>query len=128
MALVEYGTISYMYSPIKMASLCSKTKTKDIFITKWLFLVANSSYCSGLNYRIFKNSFYFEPDLVSLPTKQRKFFMQIRSRNHRLPIETGILQKIQRKEPLFNVCKSEIGDEFHYVLVCQNLENDRDSI
>ena len=119
--LVENGTINY--SPIKMASLRSKTKTKRYFITNWLPLVANSS--SGINNRIFKNSFCFELYLVSLPTKQRNFFMQIRTRNHRLPIETGRWQKIQREERLCNLCKSEIGEEFHNVVVCQNLENVR---
>ena len=100
-----------------------RQKLKDIFITNWLSTVSNSS--SGFNYRILKNSFCFEPYLVSLPTKQRKFFMQIRTRNHRLPIETGRWQKIQREERVCNLCKSEIGDEFHYVLVCQTLKNVR---
>ena len=100
-----------------------RQKQKDIFITNWLSLVENSN--SGINYRIFKNRFCFEQYLVSLPTKQLKFFMQIRTRNHRLPIETGRWQKIQRKEGVRNLCKSEIGDEFHYVLVCKRLENIR---
>ena len=51
--------------------------------------------------------------------------MQIRTRNHRLPIETGKWQKKQREERVCNLCKSEIGDEFHYVLVCQTLKNVR---
>ena len=48
--------------------------------------------------------------------------MQIRTRNHRLPIETGRCQRIQRDERLCNVCQAEIGDEFHYMLVCKELQ------
>ena len=72
--------------------------------------------------------FWFEQYLVSLPINQRNFFMQIRTRNHSLPIVTGRWQKIQHEERLCNLCKSEIGDEFHYVLVCKRLEILEDSI
>ena len=83
--------------PNKKWLVCAvRQKLKDIFITHWLSQIENSS--SGINYRIFKTYFGFEQYLVSLPIKQQIFFMQIRTRNHRLPIETGRWQCIQRKE------------------------------
>ena len=61
--------------------------------------------------------------MVPLPIKQQIFFMQIRTRNHRLPIGTtdGRVY-IQREERLCNLCPAEIGDEIHYILVCKELQ------
>ena len=64
-----------------------RQKLKDIFINKWYSEIENSS--SGIIYRIFKLRFCFEDYLVSLPFKLRKSFMQIRTRNHRLPMNVG---------------------------------------
>ena len=97
-----------------------RQKLKDIFIIHWLSQIENSS--SGINYRIFKTNFGFEQYLVSLPIKQQILFMQIRTRNHRLPIETGRWQRIQRDERLCNLCQAETGDEFHYMLVYKELQ------
>ena len=98
--------------PIKMVSKRSTTKVKRYFFftTNWLFSVSDSS--SGCNYRIFKNKFCFEQYLVSLPLKQRKLFIHIR-------------QKIVYERRLCSLCKTEIGDEFYYVLVCRELQNIR---
>ena len=41
-----------------------------------------------------------------------KSFMQIRARNHRLPVETGKWQNIQREVRLYNLCEAGIGDGF----------------
>ena len=79
-------------------------------------------YICGINYRIFKVNFGFEQYLVSLPIKQQIFLMQIRTRNHRLPSETGRWQSIQREERICNLCQAEIGDGFHYMLVCKELQ------
>ena len=110
--------------PNKKWLVCAvRQKLKDIFITHWLSQIENgSSSSSGINYRIFKTNFGFEQYLVSLPIKQQIFFMQMRTRNHRLPIETSRWQRIQRDERLCKLCQAEIGDEFHYMLVCKELQ------
>lgn len=100
-----------------------KQKLIDIFVTKWYSELENSS--SAINYRIYKTKFGFENYLVSLPHKFRKTLIQIRTRNHRLPIETGRWQQIDRDERCCHLCRSEIGDEFHYILVCNKLKNVR---
>lgn len=100
-----------------------RQKLKDIFINKWYSEIENSS--SGIIYRIFKLRFCFEDYLVSLPFKLRKSFMQIRTRNHRLPIECGRWENIAREERLCTLCGNEIGDEYHYILVCVKLKNIR---
>jgi hypothetical protein len=43
-----------------------------------------------------------------------------------LPIEIGRWQGIERQNRTCNICdKNEIGDEFHYVLQCPSLYDDR---
>ena len=42
----------------------------------------------------------------------------LKTRNHRLPIETGIWTGIPVKERLCNLCKIDIGDEYHYIMIC----------
>jgi hypothetical protein len=45
---------------------------------------------------------------------------------NRLPIEIGRWQGIERQNRTCNICdKNEIGDEFHYVLQCPSLHDDR---
>lgn len=53
------------------------------------------------------------------------YFTSYRTRNHKLPIETGRWQKIERCERKCNICQKELGDEFHYMLVCDSLNTHR---
>ena len=48
-----------------------------------------------------------------------KYVIRFRTRNHRLPVETGCWNGTDlnmRKCPL---CDSGVGDEYHYLLECQ---------
>ena len=100
-----------------------KQKLKDIFITNWHLQIDNSS--SGVIYKLIKNTFAFENYLVTLPFKLRKALVQIRTRNNRLPIETGRWQQIPRDERICFLCKANIGDEFHFILECKELNDVR---
>ena len=112
--------VNYSF-PNKTWLVCAvRQKLKDILITHWLSQIEDSS--GGINYRIFKTNFGFEQYLISLPINQQICFMQIRTRNHQLPVETGRWQRIQRDERLCNLCQAEIGDEFHYMFVCEELQ------
>jgi len=53
--------------------------------------------------------------------------IRFRTRNHRLPIETGSWSGIKSVERKCQLCKcsSSIADEFHYLLECKSLENER---
>lgn len=75
------------FQNIKWLVYAVRQKLKDIFINKWYSEIENSS--SDIMYRTFKLRFCFEDYLVSLPFKLRKSFMQIKTRNHRLPTECG---------------------------------------
>ena len=80
-------------SGFKMVYSSSKRKLKDIYITE----------CNVI-YRIMKTQFCFENYLITLPSKFRKRLIQIRTRNHRLPIETGRSQNVRRDERLCTLC------------------------
>ena len=52
-------------------------------------------------------------------TKNRFTFCRFRTSNHRLPIEVGRWENVERHNRLCQLCQSgEIGDELHYVLQC----------
>lgn len=74
-------------------------------------------------YRLFKINFGFEHYLTKVPDKLRKFLIQFRTRNHKLPIETGRWRRVPRENRKCHLCNLDIGDEYHYLLVCRNLNN-----
>ena len=101
-----------------------KQKLRDIFITNWHAQLDISS--SGITYRLIKTNFGMENYLVTLPLKLRKPLIQIRTRNHRLPIETGRWLHIPREERICNLCNDtrirRLGDEFHFILECREVK------
>ena len=53
-------------------------------------------------------------------------FCRFRILNHKLPIESGRWQNVDRNMRICNLCdKKEIGDEFHYILECNYFNNIR---
>jgi hypothetical protein len=46
-------------------------------------------------------------------------FCRFRTTNHKLPIEQGRWDNIDRNNRICFLCNSDIGDEFHYNLQCQ---------
>ena len=96
----------------------------DQFKQKWTSEIENSS--RGISYRLFKQEFGFESYLDRLKGKDRNIMCRFRCSNHKLPIETGRWSNIARNERYCNLCTSNtLGDEFHYILECPSLLNDR---
>ena len=61
-----------------------------------------------------------------LSDKDRITLCKFRTCNHRLPIEIGRWQNVDRSDRISHICQTaEIGDEFHYILQCRQLHNDR---
>ncbi|MCW4346540.1 MAG: reverse transcriptase domain-containing protein [Candidatus Thiodiazotropha endolucinida] len=107
----------------KWLTAAVKQKLKDIYITEWYSTLNTNS--SNVIYRIIKTQFCLENYLVTLPSKLRKKLIQMRTRNHRLPVETGRWQNIPKDERLCTFCKTTLGDEFHVILECQELKEIR---
>ena len=51
--------------------------------------------------------------------------IKFRTRNHRLPIETGNWTRTPIIQRTCNFCNNKIGDEFHYLLECEQLNDER---
>ena len=99
-----------------------KQKYIDLFLNDWYNKVG-----SNMNYRMFKHKFEFEHYLTILPSNLLHYFSSFRTRNHRLEVETGRWTGIKYDERKCNLCKVEIGDEYHYLLTCKHLDNIRKS-
>ena len=95
-----------------------KQRLFDQFQQEWRSNMENSS--KGLCYKL------FEPYLDILIYKNRITFCKFRTGNHRLPIKTGRWNGIDHGNRLCNFgTDAEIGDEFHYILQCKSLANER---
>ena len=110
-----------------------KSNLVSCFLKKWENTLDKDTLDpqSSNVYRSVKSQFSCEyylkflrnPDLRSAVTK-------LRISSHSLPIEVGRYKKIPRNMRICPLCSSKaLGDEFHYLLKCENttLENTRDT-
>lgn len=95
-------------------------KLKDLYLQKWRESVNNDT-----NYRLFKDTIILEKYMLILSTSEFKSILAYRTRNHKLPIETGRWLKRERCLRLCTLCHSEMGDEFHYLFNCKQLKHAR---
>ena len=103
---------------------CIKQRLLDQGQQDWQNANFHSAKC--LNYRIFKETICFENYLTELPTKLCKAFTRFRCRNNMLPIENGSRLNVPRNMRICLLCNSkEIGDEYHYLLVCTHFKDTR---
>jgi hypothetical protein len=78
-------------------------------------------FCTHINHGCFKETFEFEKYLEILDNKYLLDFFKFRTSNHKLPIECGRWQNIERNRRLCKLCqKHEIGDEFPYINIEQH--------
>lgn len=103
--------------------LAFKQKLTDQFLQNWNALLNNSS--SGINYRIFKNNFGLNNYFLSLNNKQCRIFTAFRTRNHKLPVEVGRWNGTPLRERKCSLCSADVGDEYHYLLSCAVLNDER---
>ena len=100
------------------------TTLEDIFIQSWS---RNCIECNkSCSYNLYKPIFGFEHYLDCLPFCYRIAMTQLRTSNHKLPIEKGRYRHLAREERNCTLCNSEkIGDEFHLLLECPMLNTIR---
>ena len=54
-----------------------------------------------------------------MPLKSAISLAKFRTMNHKLPIEKGRWDNIERNQRTFNLCNREaLGDEYHFLLEC----------
>ena len=101
-----------------------KRTLTDLFIQKWHSSVDNDSVYTS--YRIFKKEFKQEPYIKLLPKNCVIELFRFRTTNSPLPVNHQRFFGIERHERLCKKCSlGEIGDEFHYLLVCPFFKNER---
>jgi len=99
-------------------------KLRDLFINEWFSSIENSN--KELFYRIFKTDVGLEPYFKNTPTSlvYYRSTLKLRTRNHRLPIETGRWIRTPQNERLCLNC-NKLGDEYHYLFECSIFDNER---
>ena len=114
---------SQSFSNRKWFVKASTQKLKDVFIQHWFAVIGISS--SSNKYRIFKTKFEQSPYLSILSFYYSKRFLAFRTRNHRLPIEVGRWRGVPLQERTCSYCTNDVGDEFHFLLVCKHFKESR---
>ena len=96
----------------------------DLHTQDWHQKVNLSS--KGKNYYLYKQNIKLENYLVKLNKKQHSALLKYRLSNHRLPAETGRWENTPLDERKCNLCtKQDIGDEFHYLFICNYFQAER---
>jgi hypothetical protein len=99
----------------------AKQRLQDQFLQAWRGTLLESSVCT--NYRLYKDTFCFERYLLLLSQPMCKNLLKFRVTNHKLPIQRGRVLNVPLDERVCTLCNSEeIGDEFHYLFVCEDEE------
>ena len=98
----------------------TKQKLTDLYLNEWKNEIETNTSC--IIYRMFKSKFEFEKYLTKTPAKLGNFLLRFRTRNHKLPIEVGRWRRIPRENRKCHLCNLDIGDEYHYLLVCEKIK------
>ncbi|MES9881290.1 MAG: reverse transcriptase family protein [Sedimenticola sp.] len=103
--------------------ICSiKQKLKDLYISKWRSVIQEDK-----TYRLFKENICTENYLLKLTEKEYKPILLFRTRNHKLPVETGRWTRTDRQRRICKLCNNDLGDEYHHLLCCKELKRARAS-
>ena len=92
----------------------------DQFIQTWFSQMNNSS--RGKFYAEYKNQFCLETYLLKLNLCDRVYISKFRCSNIKFPVETGRWNGTLKTQRLCHLCGNGVGDEFHYLFVCQKEE------
>ena len=101
-----------------------RNRLHEQFTQEWHSLIQNSP--KAINYRLFKDNFEFENYFNILEDKDIYTLCKFRTTNHKLPIETGRWNGIDRENRQCLKCNNRsIGDEFHYIMECHFFTENR---
>ena len=101
-----------------------KLRLSDMFKQDWHSRMYDMSSC--LNYRLFKFDHKFENYLNILDPFNRISFSRYRCGNSKIPVVLGRYTNKSIDECLCQLCNNtDIGDEYHYIMICKFFETDR---
>jgi hypothetical protein len=96
-----------------------KRTLMDQFRQKWYAEVNRMDKC--VSYRAFKNTLAFENYLIKFPKDIAVSMVKFRTSNHKLAVETGRYNDVERHNRHCNLCnEAQLGDEYHVLLECKN--------
>ena len=99
-----------------------KQRLSDAFRQNWSSSITENILCT--NYRLFKQNFEFEHYLSLLDEDLRRPITKFRCGAHNLPISHERYLP-PNETNLCPLCSTDIGDEYHYILVCPAFTNHR---
>lgn len=79
----------------------------------------------GNSYLLLKKQWKREKYLHILNQHMAMKVFKFRTANHRLPVETGRFTQIDYINRTCQICQRDIGDEFHYLLMCPIFQKER---
>ena len=101
-----------------------KNRLLDQNIQTWSHDLQKSS--KGLHYALFKANIGLESYLTKLDGANLLNMFKFRTCNHRFPVEVGRCDDTDLDSRKCELClKNDIGDNFHYLLICPAFENHR---
>ena len=101
-----------------------KRRLSDMHQQNWHSETHNSGHC--VTYRILKNELSLEQYLITVDKKSAITLCKFRAGNSKIPIVTGRFTGTERHNRICNLCQlNEIGDEFHYIMLCPNFLSSR---
>ena len=123
----EFTGIWHTQNPVnpKLFKLAITQNLNDQFLQEWSSFLDNAS--SGTNYRLYKDNPKQSNYISALSSYYCKIFIAFRTRNHRLPIETGRWASISLKDRICHLCNADIGDEYHYIMSCKYFKSLRNN-
>ncbi len=96
-----------------------KIRLKDQFEQKWASEINTNSKC--ILYKSFKTKLKFENYLLLFNGYYRKCLIRFRLCNHKLAVEKGRYNNIERHRRYCDICNENVlGDEFHTLMECRN--------
>lgn len=104
-------------------TLAISRNLKDQYLQTWASIVEKAS--SGTNYRLFKDDLTCSKYVTLLSKGLCKVLLRFRTRNHKLPIETGRWNSIPLQERKCIFCTEDLGDEYHYIMTCRQFKAQR---
>lgn len=97
---------------------------QDQHLQTWNSQLDTSS--KARNYSLFKVDICCEKYISILSGSMLFTMLKFRTANHKLPVEVGRWNNTELTDRKCNLCQlNDIGDEFHYLLVCPFFNNER---
>ena len=97
----------------------------DQFQQNWVSDCNASS--KGLIYNLFTNNIFVSRNYINSGAYMNNIttLLRFRTSDHKLPFETGRWNNVPRNQRFCNLCKNNIGDEYHYIMICPELKEYR---